>query len=127
MRGNFSPFLVCWFLDLLESFCLVVLYFVVDRVAGFASNGFSISNWDVYLRLFFGGALDIYFDSFTAIDGRICSLLERALNRDGALLYAALMRLEIISLVSTFSCRSAPSSFVNPAICPDCLGERMAP
>ena len=40
MRGNFSPFPVCWVLDLLESSCLGVLYLVVDRVTGFASNGY---------------------------------------------------------------------------------------
>ena len=39
MRGNLSPFPVCWFLDLLASPCLGVLYLVVDRVAGFAPNG----------------------------------------------------------------------------------------
>ena len=75
MRGNFSPFSVCWFLDLLESHCLAVLYFVVDRVTGFASNASSISIGDVDLCLFFGGALDLCFDSFIALeDGRTCSL-----------------------------------------------------
>ena len=52
MGGNFSPFLICQILDLLESLRLGVLYLVVDRVAGFASNGFSISNGDVDIRLF---------------------------------------------------------------------------
>ena len=89
MRGNCSPFLVCWFLDLLESPCLNVLYFVVDRVAVFASNDSSISNGDVDLRLVFGGALDFCFDSFTSLNGSTCSLGERALNQDGALSYAA--------------------------------------
>ena len=127
MHGNFSPFPVCWCLDLLESPFLGVLYFVVDRVAGFAFNGSSISNGDVAFRLFFfGWALDLCFDSFTAIDGRTCSLGERALNRDGALSCAALMRLETISLLSTLSCRSAPSRSVMPAIFSDSLGGRMA-
>ena len=85
MRGNFSCFPVCWFLDLLESPCLGVLYFVVDRVTGFASYGSSISNGDVDLRLFFGGALVVCVDSFTAFDGSTCSLCERTPKRDGAL------------------------------------------
>ena len=85
MRGNFCLFPVCWFLDLLESVCLGVLYFVVDRVAGFAFNGSSISNGDVDLCLCFGGALVLCFDSFIAVDGSTCSLWERTLNRDGAL------------------------------------------
>ena len=42
MRGNLSLFPVCWFLDLLKSPCLGVLYFVVDRITGFAFNGSSI-------------------------------------------------------------------------------------
>ena len=68
MRGNLSPFSVCWFLDLLESPCLNVLYLVVDRVTGFASNGSSISNKDVNFSLCFGGALVLCFNSFTVLE-----------------------------------------------------------
>ena len=74
MRKNFSPFPVCWFLDLLESPCLGVLYFVVDCVTGFAYNGLSLSNGAVDLRLFLGGALVLCFDSFNAFDGSTCSV-----------------------------------------------------
>ena len=126
MRGNFSPFPVCWFLDLLECHCLGVLYFVVDRVAGFASNGFLITNGDVDFCLCFDGALDFFFDSFTAFNGSICSLIKRSLNRNGALSYAVLMRLETMSLFSLLSCQSPSSSSVMPGICSDFLNERMA-
>ena len=85
MRGNISPFSVCWFLDLLESPCLGLFYIVVDRVSGFASNASSISNGDVDLCLLFGGAPVLCYDSFTAFDSRTCSLGERALNRHSAL------------------------------------------
>ena len=125
MRGNFCPFPVCRFVDLFKSPSLGVLYFVVDRVAGFASNVYLILNGDVNIHLFCGGALDFSFDSSTALDGRTCSLGERALNRDGALSYAALTRLETISLHFTFSCRSAPSSSFMPAICFIPLGKRI--
>ena len=74
MRGNFSPFPFCLFLDLLESPCLGVLYLVVDRVTGFAFTGSSISNGDVNLRLIFNGALVLWFDFYTALDGSTCSL-----------------------------------------------------
>ena len=76
MRGTYSPYTVCWIIDLLESICKGVLYFVIDRVAGFAFIGYFISNGDVELRLFIGGALDFCFDYFTAFDGSICSLGE---------------------------------------------------
>ena len=85
MRGKLSPFPVCWFLGLLESPCLGVLYLVVDRVTGFACNGSSISNEDIDLRLCFCGALDLCFDSCTAFNGSTCLLGERELNRDYAL------------------------------------------
>ena len=72
MRGTISDFPVCWFLDLLTRPCLGVLYLVVGRVTGFATNGSLISNGDVDLRLCFGGALVLCIDSFTALDGSTC-------------------------------------------------------